>query len=80
MGNYKPGDQIMPAQAWVDLKADFHREEWSSRPFHVWTDIWVNLARICGISDRDTSQIVGRVFAVGIPLTVGFLIYMALRG
>jgi len=64
MGNYKSGDQISRREAWEDLKEDLLVRIWKFNDRHVLTDIFVNLARLAGISDRDTSQDVGRLVMV----------------
>jgi hypothetical protein len=60
--NYRPGQKISRAEAWHDLKGDVVRF------LHTFTDVFVNLARIAGISERDKSQKVGRVVAVLVAL------------
>ncbi len=57
--NYGPGDDISPRLAFHDLRLDFIRIG------HAATDIFVNLARIAGVSDRDDSQTVGRILLAG---------------
>ena len=64
--DYKSGDKIGRSQALHDLKDD------GIRLVHTFTDFFVNLARIVGVSDRDKSQKVGRVLAVlAVVLAVG---------
>jgi len=84
MGEYKPGDRIDRKSAAVDLWADF-----TSRPkawlFNLWdlvkdatdifTDVFVNLARIAGVSDRDNSQRLGRFLAVAAVLVIVSLVF-----
>ena len=53
--DYHPGQQITRKEATEDLKYSFERIG------HAYTDIYVNVARIAGVSDRDTSQEVGRI-------------------
>ena len=62
--NYGPGEKISRKQAWRDLKDD------GARFTHTFVDVFVNLARIAGISERDKSQKVGRVAAVLVGLLV----------
>jgi len=71
--DYHPGQQITRKEAKEDLKYSFERIG------HAYTDIYVNLARIAGISDRDTSQEVGRVAMflttfVGVCLQINFIV------
>ena len=56
--NYHPGQKISRQEGWHDLKGDVVRF------VHTFTDVFVNIARIAGISERDRSQKVGRAFAV----------------
>lgn len=56
--NYLQGQKISRKEAWHDLKGDVVRFG------HTSVDVFVNLARIAGISERDKSQKVGRVAAV----------------
>lgn len=74
-GKYKPGDQIARHEAWQDFLDNFTREEWGSRPFHVYKAIWVDVARIIGVADRDTSQYVGMVLAIAFPIAVAVTIW-----
>ena len=72
--DYKPGDKISRQWAWEDFKDDFPRmwdalknpKMWFDRrgPAHIYTDMFVNIWRMIGISDRDLSQWFGRVSAV----------------
>jgi hypothetical protein len=50
--------KISRTQAWHDLKDD------AARFMHTFTDVFVNLARIAGVKDRDRSQNIGRAFAI----------------
>ena len=63
-GNYKSGDQITRAQALSDFFANFARPEWRTRPLHVLKALFVDLARIIGVADRDRSQLVGMVLMI----------------
>ena len=65
MGEYTEGSQISRAEAWDDLKDDFERFKEVS---HVFVDVWVNLWRIAGVSDRDRSQLLGRFTAAAVVL------------
>ena len=56
--NYKSGDKISRGQALHDLKDD------GLRLVHSYTDAYVNLVRIVGVSDRDKSQKLGRILAI----------------
>jgi hypothetical protein len=56
--------KISRTQAWHDLKDD------AARFMHTFTDVFVNLARIAGIKDRDKSQNIGRVVAVSVAFFV----------
>ncbi len=62
--NYLQGQKISRSEGWHDLKDDVMRF------IHTFTDVFVNLARIVGISDRDKSQKVGRVGAALVALFV----------
>jgi hypothetical protein len=62
--NYRPGEKISRKDAWHDLKGDVVRFT------HTFVDVHVNVARIAGISERDKSQVVGRVAAVVVTLGV----------
>lgn len=62
--NYHSGMKISRSQAWHDLKEDVVRFT------HTSVDVFVNLARIVGFSDRDRSQKIGRVVAVLVALFV----------
>jgi hypothetical protein len=62
--NYRPGQKISRKEAWHDLKGD------GARFVHTFTDVFVNLARIAGISERDKSQMVGRIAAVLVAILV----------
>ncbi len=53
--DYYPGRQITKEEAKEDLGYAFERIG------HAYTDIFVNLARLVGIADRNNSQKVGRV-------------------
>jgi hypothetical protein len=64
--NYGPGDKISRKQAWADLLHDFYRIG------HATVDIGVNLVRLVGVSDRDTSQKYGR--PIGIALIVAAVV------
>jgi hypothetical protein len=62
--DYRPGEKISRRDAIHDLKDDV------ARFTHTTVDVWVNIARICGISERDRSQMVGRVLAIVTTLAV----------
>jgi hypothetical protein len=62
--NYRSGEKISRGDGWHDLKGD------AARFVHTFTDVFVNLARIAGISERDKSQMVGRVAAIVVTLGV----------
>ena len=62
--NYQSGQKISRKEGWHDLKDD------AARFTHTYVDVFVNLARIAGISERDRSQTVGRVAAVLVALGV----------
>lgn len=68
--DYISGDKISRKWAWEDIQDDFPRM-WEaiknvdiSEVAHVYTDMHVNLWRMIGFSDRDTSQRLGRTTAV----------------
>mgnify|MGYP001039841419 FL=1 len=71
MSNYQPGQQITRKQAKEDLKEDF------ARIGHAYTDIYVNILRIVGVSDRDTSQDYGRAF-MGVATLIGAVVQLGL--
>lgn len=64
--DYVSGQRISRAEAWRDLKADFVRIQ------HAYTDIFVNIMRLIGVDERDQSQLIGRVWAIGVPIVLGF--------